>query len=745
MNSPFRKGRLALSFALAASAGFCAETVSAQSFPAPSRSNPFSLKATPILPPPANTLTDQVAVAALRRGGPPDLITTSSSGTGSLNLLSVRLSNGRGGYAPPVNYPLTGLYSSTIVVADFTGDGIPDILVGSNDTDASLQVFPGKGDGTFRAPLNTTSLQQAFSVAAGDFNGDGKLDIAVTGLQTTGVMVALGRGDGTFRAPVFYDTADVSTLWQIQAADLNRDGKLDLVVARQNGDVTVLPGLGGGRFAEAKRTLIADDTRVTRVFVADLNGDGKPDIVAGGDFGSGSGTSVLLGKGDLTFRTPVKVDALSVNSVADLNRDGKPDLVTTSGGARHILLGNGNGTYHRSALFYGQSGGSVAADVNGDGKVDLLAPSFGVAITYGYGDGTFAASGTVFSGASSSAAPYAVALADLNGDGKLDMAVANAQESTVTVFAGDGAGGFTSLGELPVGFAPVSIIAVDLNRDGKRDLVVVDEFGNDLTLLFGNGDGTFKAPVSLSTGSTPMGVVSGDFNRDGIPDLAVANGGSNTVSVFLGLGDGTFRAPISLSVGSFPSGITAADFNGDGIPDLATANQGSNSVSVAFGKGDGTFRTASSFSVGKTPFSVASGDLNGDGKPDLVTANNGDSTVSVLFNSGAGRFGTAQPLRVGSVKTDPSFVVVADLNGDGDLDILTANDTDQSLSVLLNRGKGVFAPSQEFFGGSGPVGLAVGNVNGDKLPDILVANRFESDVSILLNTTLKLLLSELAE
>jgi len=703
----------------------------------------LALKAAPLLRtlPAATPFAEAVAVADLRRSQRADLITTSTSqrviNVPVTNLLSVHLSDGEGGYAAPISYPLPGKGSRAIVVADFNRDNIPDVLVG-NGTQVSfgdplgavsvgIQVFLGRGDGTLRAPINTASIQEAYHVATGDFNGDGKLDIATTGFPPNiGVFVAFGRGDGSFLPPTNYDR-DYSYLNDIKAADVDGNGRLDLIVARQNGDVTVLPGQANGRFGSPRRLVISPTAIVSKVFVGDFNSDNKPDIIAASSF---EGTFLLYGRERGAFRNPVKVSSAPVTGVADLNRDGKLDFVGTTG-ATEILLNTGSETFRVADRFFGQGDGSVIADVDYDGKLDLVRAGIGISVVAGNGNGTFQAATTVFSGLSARSAPYAVTIGDFNSDGQEDFAVANAQESTVSIFLNRGETGFQKIQDFGTGTLPIDLTTADFNGDGKLDLAVVNAFGGSVNVFQGQGNGTFGSPVTLAVGNFPVSIKSGDINRDGKPDLAVANANSNTVSILLNQGSGQF-ASSTVSVGGFPSGVVLDDFNVDGKLDLAVVNQSDRTVSVAQGRGDGSFESATTIAVGAALSSLTSGDVDGNGKPDIVVTEIDNAAVTVLLNNGMG-FVRGQTYRVAPAPDKAFLVRLSDLDEDGILDIVTANDIE--ISVLIGSGNGEFETARQFFGGSGPIGLAIGDLNGDKRPDIVVANRFQSDVSLIFNTT----------
>src|SRR5208282_1527288 len=287
-----------------------------------------------------------------------------------------------------------------------------------------------------------------------------------------------------------------------------------------------------------------------------------------------------------------------------------------------------------------------------------------------------------------------VAVADVNGDGKPDVVVSNGN-GTVGVLLGNGDGTFQPAVTFNPGLQSQAGIALaDLNGDGKPDLLVANASG--VAVLLGNGDGTFQPAVTYgSGGSSPWSVAVADVNRDGKPDLIVANYSSSTVGVLLGNGDGTFQAAVTYSSGGgfrAPS-IAVADLNGDGKPDLAVANDCGGcdgSVAVLLGNGDGTFRPAVLYdSGGDLTWGGAIADVNGDGKPDLIVLNTFNyytANISVLLGNGDGTFQPA--LTYGSGAMWVYSIVVADVNGDGEPDLVVGNETlsggDGSVGVLLH-------------------------------------------------------------
>jgi hypothetical protein len=370
-------------------------------------------------------------------------------------------------FAAPVPYTVGGSPYSP-VVADFNGDGKLDLAV-ANSGDGTVSVLLGNGDGTFQAaaPPYTVGTTPV-SIAVGDFNHDGCPDLAVANLNSSNVSVLLNKcdGSGTFNAAVPY-TITGSAPRSIAAGDFNHDGYPDLAVADNNGSVWVL---------------LNDGTASPGTF--------------------GTPVSYTLGG------TPFSV------AVGDFNADGYPDLAVANDSIPGYV--------------------SVLLNVGGD-----TPGTFQEATNYSVG-----------------AAPYWVTVGDFNGDGYLDLAVANEADGTVSVLLNNPAdpGQFLPMNTYSANSEPFSVTVGDFNGDGKLDLVVSNDASSAVSVLLGNGDGSFQPPATYAAGTSPDSIAVGDFNGDGKPDMAVANDiypAPATVSVLLN------TSPYALStVQNQPSQLT---------------------------------------------------------------------------------------------------------------------------------------------------------------------------------------------
>ena len=607
-----------------------------------------------------------------------------------------------------VQFPI---YAQAIAIADLNGDGIPDIVIGTvaSNGPASLEVLLGKGGVSFQPPVDypiagSVNVQSDIqSLTVGDLNGDHKLDVAIASdFPTNKISIFFGNGDGTFQneAIPFTLPANVNNLFALATADLNGDGKADLVFTVH--DQTSIPhamvalATGGGAFA-APVLYAVGGTR--SVAIADMNGDGIPDIVT-------SGVSILYGDGTGSFptRRDYLVDTAGSVILTDFDGDGKMDVVV------------------------------------GAGNPDLLTGT-ALAVLLGRGDETFA--GPPVSAVPGIPAPDALFTALSSGyfnhDGIPDL-VSSDNLGDIDFLQGAGDGSFRPVfeyGVLADGQVPSGIVTADFNHDGKLDFAVVrsayiSSGAGYVDIFLGNGDGTFRSPLKTPAPLGAFALTAADFNGDGIVDLAVlvsqeGTAPADSVAVWLGNGDGTFHSSASYPAGPFAHAIAASDLNGDGRLDLVITNAGTYSnqnrdgnIELLFGKGDGTFASAPAIPLTggnvRGPYGLAVADFNADGKPDLAITlsdySNYEGGLVILLGRGDGTFQPPIPCSFSAVG-----VLTGDLNGDGIPDlIVTGSGTSPGTGYLLGVGDGTFQPEINVALYLTPV--AIGDFNGDGRLDI---------------------------
>ena len=446
--------------------------------------------------------------------------------------VSVLLGNGDGTFGSPVFYPIQPLGNgpNVVAIADFNGDGRPDI-VSANYDGYDTSVFLGNGDGTFKSAKNYPGSINPVGVVTGDFNGDGIKDIAsVAGYNTSAaVTVLIGWGTGTFTSHVNHTIAP--SPYDMSAGDFNGDGNLDIVVDsfKTPGAVSVLSENGNGGFTSYKDSNIGNSPSF--LTTGDFNGDGRLDVVVV-DSDSKNRTellSTMLGNGDGTLQSPLNQTITSIPAgqfaVADFNLDSKLDLATCFQGTTgpSVFLGKGDGTFAAPVFFdaggtCGDPGSSFTADVNGDHKPDILVTTYnGVSVLLGEGNGSFQPYSAILAG-------YTLqGIRDFNGDGKQDLVV-SAGSPFVGIALGNGDGTF----QAPQTVFITAILNVDhavvgdFNGDGKPDLAFVSQSGM-LSILLGNGDGTFGERIDLPTENSPWSLAAADFISGNGLDLVVAN------------------------------------------------------------------------------------------------------------------------------------------------------------------------------------------------------------------------------
>ncbi len=637
----------------------------------------------------------------------------------------------------------THLAPISVAVADFNGDGNLDIAV-ANRSSNDISVLLGKGNGTFATEVKYsagTGGPDPDSIVAADVNGDGKPDLIVADLGTKSVSVFINTGTGTFNPAVIYKVGNSPTA--VAVADLNGDTFLDIAVTNSaDNTVTILTNNGSGVFTATG--LYSTGTTPSAVVIADFNNDGANDLAIANQ--GSNNVSILLNQGSGTFAAARNycvanssgacTSASPVSLVAiDLNGDNIPDLAIAGTGATvSTLLNNGSGVFNFTSIV-GTSvqPESIAAGVFSGTTTSLVVADYSTNSFEIYSNNLGSLSPTPLSYLSGTK-PDAIAVGDFNNDKKLDVVVANSADNDVAVILGTGTGTFTDIQNFISGYNATALATGDFNDDGFADFLVSNNntlLSNYAVNLFkGNGKGVFTEADTISL-PDPISSIATAYFTNNAKDLGfvVTQQASNSVSVALGNGNATFGLPASYSTDSGPVAVATGDFNGDGYPDIVTANSGGNDISVLLNTKTGTFNPASNFSAGTAPSAVAVGDVNNDGFLDIVVANSGSANVSVFLGKGNGTFGAATPYAVGN---GPASIVLAKTSGHIYPDILVSNKTDNTVSVLLGNGDGTFQAQTPYsIPNSSPVGITAADINANGILDLIVTESATNSVGVM--------------
>jgi hypothetical protein len=661
---------------------------------------------------------DPIVVGDVNGDGKDDILMVHPGNAPST--FDVLISNGDGTFTVGNNYVVSAAGLNGGLLTDSNGDGKLDVVVIDGESPALEIALLGNGDGTFQPAITLTTLTGAApnSINFADFNGDGKLDFE----GRVGNQVSVYLASGTdFLAPVALTTSDsVYDSCNEAVGDLNGDGKPEIVSSNcYDNNLTVFVNNGDGSFqtgvyyGAGLNALTSTNASLYpyAATIADVNGDGKNDIVSSND--DGGDVTILLGSGDGTVTVPTIGFATggypyTPAFVADFNGDGLADIMVSDDiFSMAFLRGYGDGTFRAALDYYSPTAnnhydysiGIATGDFNGDGLADFVVgqegdSTLGITVFLSNSDGSMQSGVNYGAGGQM----YYVTVADLNGDGKLDIVSVDDSAGVVQVFTGNGDGTFvqgsTFATDTAGGPYPQGLVAGDFNHDGKADVAVLNSNNYNVGILLGDGNGGFGTPTTYPISQYAYDLTAADLNGDGFLDVAVPLDNTGNVAIFMANNDssGTFQPESDAAFGGqYLRGIAAGDLNGDGKVDLAVTSDDNlgNGIMVALGNGDGTFQAAAGYASTLQNFSIWDPytsyirmlDLDADGKLDLIYTNAEYGTVAVMQGNGDGTFSSPIEFPVGGFGWD---IAVADVNGDGATDVVTADDDMSGVTVLLN-------------------------------------------------------------
>jgi hypothetical protein len=555
--------------------------------------------------------------------------------------------------------------------------------------------------------------------------------------------------------------------FDVVSGDFNKDGRPDLalltVSASSTAEVQIFVGTGAGGFQHSGTfaTGIPLPTSTLRPVAADIDGDGNTDVAIGG--------VILFGNGDATLQTALDLGRFYSGVYGDIDGDGDLDLVRVVYGQAVVGVSRNNGdrTFTNETTYTGGSGDELLElhDVNGDGNLDVIARrgTF-IDMLLGNGDSTLGSVASYDAGGPITA----LTVGDVTGDSNPDVIVVrrspdSSLEAFFSTLIGAGDGTFPTRVDEQHNHFPL-LFARDVSGDGNVDILYThsDGIGSGFVVRRGNGDGSFQ-PDEMYFMGDPYAALVADVDGNGRPDVVLAHGtgsGRNVVSIAIDNGNGDFHVPrryAAVGVADEAGDFAAADVNHDGFIDAIIGHGGNGgfgggetslaAITVRLGQADGSFGPRVDYNVASPPraIAVAVGDVNEDGHPDIVAGyssslSESDGWLSILSGRGDGSF--ELPKRIGGALVDTPVrrLALADLDGDGRLDIIAATGNGPSvpyLVVLLNEGTaGTFPRITPYTitGAGFPQDFVVHDVDGDCRKDVVVADGARYSIWVWRNT-----------
>ncbi|CAF3864097.1 unnamed protein product [Rotaria sp. Silwood1] len=683
-------------------------------------------------------------------------IAAANSETGTVGIF---LGYDNGSFADQITYS-TGdrSYPYSIVISDFNNDNNMDIAVanyGESQTviinipygkSFTVAVLLNIGNGTFAPAVmySTGYYSLPNSIAAGDFNNDKKMDIAVVNSGTNNVGVFLGYGDGSFMQQITYSTDDYPTPFFVAIGDFDNDRRTDIVVSNSyDSTILLLFSYDIVLYKAITKFQTAKYRHPYSLLIADLNRDENLDIALSNP--ESNEISLLFGYGNMSF-TAEESFTSDDNSYprfiisADINRDNTVDIIVANVGTNNIgvFLGYENGSFQDQITYSTGSNSQpfsvVVGDFNNDTRLDIAFVNYAshnLGLLFGYDIGNFEAR-VVFSN-SEKHSFYDIAIGDFNNDNQMDVVVINYDTSSINILLRFDNGALINRGSYEVLGYPSSVAVGDFNHDQNMDIVVTIQGSSIMRgierveIYLGYGNGTFTNSIFYFTGiySNPCSVNIADFNNDNRLDIAITNNHTGNVGIFLGHGNGSFMDQVTYSTGkdSYPLSMVISDFNNDNQIDIAVANSGTNTIGVFLGYGNGSFMDQMTYLTGNgsSPKSLAIGDFNNDNRMDIVVANSRTNMVSIFLGYGNGLFADQMMYSTGT-DSYPHYVAVGDLNNDKRMDIIVANRNMINIGLFLGSGDGFFSSQQTFSTNSiySPLSIKCVDWNEDNRLDLIV-------------------------